>query len=101
MRDLTTGHVGGSILKFAAPMLAGNIFQQTYSIFDSVIVGRLLGKEALAAVGASFPVIFALISFVIGIASAGTIIVAQYFGAKDYLRVRRSIDTLYIFIFFD
>lgn len=100
MRDLTTGHVGGSILKFAAPMLAGNIFQQTYSIFDSVIVGRLLGKEALAAVGASFPVIFALISFVIGIASAGTIIVAQYFGAKDYLRVRRSIDTLYIFIFF-
>ncbi len=100
MRDLTTGRVGSNILKFAAPMLAGNIFQQTYNIVDSIIVGQLIGKEALAAVGASFPIIFALISFVIGIASGGTIVVAQYFGAKDYYRVRRTIDTLYIFIFF-
>jgi putative MATE family efflux protein len=100
MRDLTTGNVGGNILKFAAPMLAGNIFQQTYNIVDSIIVGKLVGKEALAAVGASFPIIFALISFVIGIASGGTIVVAQYFGSKDYLKVRRTIDTLYIFVFF-
>ncbi len=100
MRDLTTGHVGGNILKFAAPMLIGNIFQQSYNIVDSIIVGQLIGKEALAAVGASFPIIFALISFVIGIASGGTIVISQYFGAKDYTRVRRSIDTLYIFIFF-
>ena len=81
-------------------MLVGNIFQQTYNIVDSIIVGQLIGKEALAAVGASFPIIFALISFVIGIAMGGTIIVSQYFGAKDYTRVRRTIDTLYIFIFF-
>lgn len=81
-------------------MLAGNIFQQTYNVVDSIIVGQLIGKEALAAVGASFPIIFALISFVIGIASGGTIVVAQYFGAKDYKKVRRTIDTLYIFIFF-
>ncbi|MBA7535506.1 putative FMN/FAD exporter YeeO [subsurface metagenome] len=100
MKDLTEGHVGGNILKFAAPMLVGNIFQQTYNIVDSIIVGQVLGKEALAAVGASFPIIFALISFVIGIASGGTIVVSQYFGAKDYKRVRRAIDTLYIFIFF-
>jgi putative MATE family efflux protein len=100
MRDLTTGHVGGNILKFAAPMLVGNVFQQSYNIVDSMIVGNFIGKEALAAVGASYPIIFALISFVIGIASGGTIIVAQYFGAKDYKRVRRTIDTLYIFIFF-
>lgn len=65
-----------------------------------MIVGNYIGKEALAAVGASFPIIFALISFVIGIATGGTIIVAQYFGAKDYQSVRRTIDTLYIFIFF-
>lgn len=100
MKDLTTGHVGGSILRFAAPMLVGNVFQQTYNIVDSIIVGNFIGKEALAAVGASFPIIFALISFVIGIASGGTIIVAQFFGAKDYRNVRRTIDTLYIFIFF-
>ncbi len=78
MRDLTTGHVGGNILRFTAPMLAGNLFQQTYQFIDSIIVGRLIGKEALAAVGASAPVIFALISFVIGIAAGGNIIIAQY-----------------------
>ena len=72
-------------MTFAAPMLIGNIFQQSYNIIDSIIVGQLIGKEALAAVGASFPIIFALISFVIGIASGGTIVVSQYFGAKDYL----------------
>lgn len=100
MKDLTTGNIGGSILRFAAPMLIGNIFQQTYNVVDSIIVGQFLGKEALAAVGASFPIIFALISFVIGIASGGTIVIAQYFGAKDYEKVRRAIDTLYIFVFF-
>lgn len=100
MKDLTKGHVGGNIFKFAAPMLLGNIFQQSYNIVDSIIVGQVLGKEALAAVGASFPVIFVLISFVIGIASGGTIVISQYFGAKDYRKVRRTIDTLYIFIFF-
>jgi putative MATE family efflux protein len=100
VKDLTKGHVGGNILRFAAPMLIGNLFQQSYNIVDSIIVGRILGKEALAAVGASFPIIFALISFVIGIASGGTIVVSQYFGAKDYRRVRRAIDTIYIFIFF-
>lgn len=100
MRDLTTGHVGRNILTFTLPMLAGNIFQQTYHIVDSIIVGRFLGKEALAAVGASTPIIFALISFVLGIAMGGNIVVAQYFGAKDLVKVRKSIDTLYIFIFF-
>jgi putative MATE family efflux protein len=100
MKDLTNGSVSGNILRFAAPMLAGNLFQQTYSIVDSIIVGKYIGTEALAAVGASTPIIFALISFVIGIASGGTIVVAQYFGARDFIRVRRTIDTLYIFIFF-
>ncbi|MBN1598690.1 MAG: MATE family efflux transporter [Bacteroidales bacterium] len=100
MKDLTQGHIGGNILKFAAPMLLGNIFQQAYNIVDSIIVGKLVGVEALAAVGASFPIIFTLISFVIGIASGGTIVISQYFGAKDYKSVVRTIDTLYIFIFF-
>jgi putative MATE family efflux protein len=100
MRDLTTGRVGEQILKFTAPMLLGNLFQQTYNIVDCIIVGKLIGKEALAAVGASFPIIFMLISFVIGIASGGTVVISQYFGAKDYLRVRKAIDTMYIFIFF-
>lgn len=100
MHDLTTGCPAGLILRFATPMLLGNVFQQLYNVTDSIIVGRFLGKEALAAVGASFPLIFMLVSFIIGIASGSTIIIAQYFGAKDMAKVRRSIDTMYIFLFF-
>lgn len=88
------------ILRFTAPMLLGNVFQQVYNITDSIIVGKFLGKEALAAVGSSFPLIFTLISFVVGITTGTTIIVAQYFGAKDMVKVRRAIDTMYIFLFF-
>ena len=81
-------------------MLLGNVFQQLYNVVDSIIVGNYIGKEALAAVGASFPIIFTLISLVIGIGTGSTIIIAQYFGAKDIKKVKRMIDTLYIFLFF-
>ena len=100
MQDLTVGKPGILILRFATPMLIGNVFQQFYNIADSVIVGKFLGKEALAAVGSSFPILFMLISFVMGITMGSTIIIAQYFGAKDIRNVKRSIDTLYIFLFF-
>jgi putative MATE family efflux protein len=100
MKDLTVGKEGRLILNFAIPMLLGNIFQQMYQIIDSIVVGNHIGKEALAAVGASFPIIFILISLIIGIASGSTVIIAQYYGAKDMNRVRRSIDTMFIFLFF-
>jgi putative MATE family efflux protein len=99
MKDLTTGNEGRLILRFALPMLLGNIFQQLYNIINSIVVGKFIGKEALAAVGASFPFIFALVSLAIGIAMGATIIIAQYFGAKDLTNVRKTIDTLYIFLF--
>lgn len=96
MRDLTTGNEGKLILRFAVPMLLGNVFQQLYNIINSVIVGHYLGKEALAAVGASFPIIFMLVSLIIGIASGFTIIVSQYFGNKQIDQVKKTIDTMYI-----
>ena len=100
MKDLTVGNEGKLILQFATPMLLGNVFQQLYNIIDSIVVGNYIGKEALAAVGESFPLIFMLISFVIGIAGGSTIIISQYFGAKDLSSVRKTIDTMYIFLFF-
>jgi putative MATE family efflux protein len=100
MKDLTEGKPSRLILQFATPMLIGNVFQQLYNVVDSVIVGHFLGKEALAAVGASFPLLFMLISFVIGIASGSTIIISQYFGAKNMQQVKRSIDTMWVFLFF-
>jgi len=99
MRDLTNGKEGKLILQFAAPMLLGNIFQQLFSVVDSIIVGNYVGKVALAAVGASFPVIFVMISLIIGIVMGTTIVISQYFGAGDYVRVRRAIDTMYIYSF--
>lgn len=81
-------------------MLLGNVLQQMYNVVDSIIIGKVLGKEALAAVGANFPLIFALISFVVGIAIGATVIIAQYYGAKQMDMVKRTIDTLYIFMFF-
>ncbi len=99
MKDLTSGNERSLILKFAIPMLIGNVFQQMYNIVDSLVVGNFIGKSALAAVGASFPIVFALISFVIGIATGGTIVISQFFGAKNYNKVKRAIDTLYIFVF--
>lgn len=100
MKNLTEGKEGKLILNFALPMLAGNVFQQMYNVVDSIIIGKVLGKEALAAVGANFPLIFALISFVVGIAIGSTVIISQYFGAKQMDKVKRTIDTLYIFMFF-
>jgi putative MATE family efflux protein len=100
LNDLTTGKEGKLILHFALPMLAGNVFQQLYNVVDSIVVGRAIGKEALAAVGANFPFIFALISFVVGIAIGFTVVISQYFGAKKMKEVKRAIDTLYIFMFF-
>jgi putative MATE family efflux protein len=100
MKSLTEGNTGKLILQFTIPMLIGNVFQQMYNIIDSIVVGRYVGKEALAAVGASFPLIFMLISLVIGISMGSTIMIAQYFGAKDMRNVKRTMDTMYVFLFF-
>jgi putative MATE family efflux protein len=80
-------------------MVIGNIFQQLYNIVDSIIVGKYLGDQALAAVGASFPIFYTLISFVIGIGSGATVVISQYFGAKNYDNVKKAIGTLYVFVF--
>jgi len=98
MKDLTKGKEGRNIFRFAIPMLVGHMFQQLYTFVDQIIVGRFLGKEALASVGASFPIIFTLIALIIGISVGGTIVISQYFGAKNYDKVKRAIDTLFIIL---
>lgn len=98
MTDLTTGNVARQILRFSVPMLLGNVFQQLYNIVDSIIVGKYLGKEALASVGASFPVIFTIIALIIGIGGGASVVISQYFGAKDKESVKKAVDTLNIFL---
>ncbi len=98
MKDLTKGNVSTQLLQFVWPMLIGNVFQQLYNIVDSLVVGNYIGKEALAAVGASHPVIFALVSLIIGITSGLSIVISQFYGAKQFDNVRLASDTTYIFV---
>lgn len=98
MKDLTSGPVGRQILLFSLPIILGNFVMQLYQIVDSAIVGRYLGKAALAAVGASMPVVFAVVALVIGVGSGASVVISQYFGAKQYDKVRLTSDTLHIFL---
>jgi putative MATE family efflux protein len=100
MKDLTTGHEAKVIIYFALPLLGGNFLQQAYSLTDSVIVGQFLGKDALAAIGASYPIFYALIAFVIGIGSGATVVISQYYGAKDFEKVKRATGTIFIFLLY-
>jgi len=99
MKDFTTGHVTRQLLQFSGPLVLGSVFQNLYNVIDSIVVGNVLGKEALAAVGAAFPVLWTLISLVVGIASGASTVVSQYFGAGDHKNVLKTIDTIYLFFF--
>ncbi len=90
-KSMTEGKPLKLILQFALPLLAGNIFQQTYNIADAAIVGNYLGTKALASVGASASVQFLVMGFCIGICCGFGIPVAQRFGAKDYKGMRSCI----------
>ncbi len=93
MQDMTSGNPLKLIVKFSVPLLIGNIFQQMYSISDIIIVGRLIGIQALAAVGVSAPLFFMLVLVSIGFTNGLTVIAAQRFGARDYRGLRRSVTT--------
>jgi putative MATE family efflux protein len=99
MRDLTSGPEGQLVFTFAVPMLIGNLFQQLYNMVDSVVVGQFVGKEALAAVGVSFPILFFLVALVMGMGMGSSILLAQYYGAKNMDGVRRTVETTYLFLF--
>lgn len=96
---MTSGNPLILIARFALPMLVGNIFQQLYNLADSVIVGRILGKDALAAVGATGSVTFLFFALCNGIGSGGGIVTSQFFGQGDEKSVKRCItNTGYIML---
>ncbi|MFI3314083.1 MAG: MATE family efflux transporter [Rikenellaceae bacterium] len=96
--DFTKGNVEQQLIRFAIPIIVGNLLMQLYNYIDSVILGKYLGKEALAAVGASSPFVYMLISLIIGISMGSSIIIAQYYGKKDFVNIRKAADSLYIFL---
>jgi len=91
MQDMTKGNPTKLIVLFALPLLLGNIFQQLYQLADLIIVGRLIGINALAAVGATIPIYFLFLFITFGFTNGLTVITAQCFGAKDYKAMHSSI----------
>lgn len=90
-RTLTTGSPWRVILLFSVPLLIGNVVQQLYQVADAIVVGRWLGVDALASVGATGSLLFLLLGFAWGLTSGFAIPTAQAFGARDYEGVRRSV----------
>lgn len=92
-KDMTTGNPVKLILYFSIPLLIGNIFQQFYSMVDTIIVGRFLGVKALAAVGSTSSMIFLIIGFILGLASGFSVLVSQRFGANDEEGVKKAVGS--------
>jgi len=97
-RDLTTGSIPRHLVAFAMPMLAGNLLQTTYSLINAFWVGRFLGTGALAAITVSLPAVFVLIAAAGGLTMATNILIAQYFGARDWARVRLVVHTSIVLV---
>jgi putative MATE family efflux protein len=91
-RDLTVGSIPKHLLNFSIPMLVGNMLQSGYSIINMIWVGNIVGEGGLGATAVSFPIMFILIGIAAGVSMATAVLVAQYYGAKNYDRMRLVID---------
>lgn len=92
-RDLTQGKPMTGLILFAIPLLIGNLAQQLYNTVDAIIVGRYVGDAALGAVGLAGPILNLMIVLFMGISTGATIVVSQFFGARDRVRLSRSVGT--------
>ena len=98
-KDMTSGSPARLILRFTIPLIFGNLFQQFYSMVDTIIVGRFLGKESLAAVGSTGSINFLIIGFCLGLCSGFAIPVSQQFGAKNFAEMKKYIgNTIWLTI---
>ena len=88
---MATGSPGKNILYFALPVFAGNLFQQIYNVVDTVIVGKFVSTEALAAVGSTGTINFMILGFMTGLMAGITVLTSQRFGAEDMRGMRRSV----------
>ena len=95
--SLTQGSIWKCMLLFALPVFLGNLFQQFYNAFDSWCVGNYIGEDALAAVGSSGSLIFMMVSFFNGLSMGAGVVIARYFGAKEYDSMGKAIHTAIAF----
>lgn len=98
-RDMTSGNPARALLQFSIPLLIGNLAQQLYSTADSIIVGKYVGDNALAAIGVSMPVLNLLLVLFMSISTGAGIVVSQWFGAKDREQLSRTVGNAVVLIF--
>ncbi len=96
--DMTVGKPWRVLLNFSLPLLLSAVFQQFYNIADTVIAGRCLGENALAAVGASFPITMIFMAFALGSSQGASIVISQLFGAKRLTEMKTAVNTSYVSI---
>ncbi|HJD74636.1 MAG TPA: oligosaccharide flippase family protein, partial [Bacteroides reticulotermitis] len=94
---MTEGKISRQLVTYSIPLILGNLFQLTYNTLDSIIVGRFIGKEALAAVGATAPIANILILGISGICIGASVIMSEFFGAKDYKMLKKEMATTSVF----
>ena len=90
---MTKGNIWKLLIRFAIPLLLGNLLQQLYNAFDAIVVGRYVSNEALAAVGSSGPLVNMIIAFFMGMSAGASVLISQYFGAKDDRTLRQTVHT--------
>ena len=94
--DLIHGPILPSLLSFALPILLSNIFQQLYNTADVLIVGRFLGQESLAAVGATTAVFDLIIGFTLGVGNGMGIVIARYYGARNFAKIKEAVAATWL-----
>lgn len=99
-KDMTVGSPFKTIIYFSLPMLIGGIFQQFYGVTDTIIIGKFVGSRALAAIGATTSTMFFFLSFAIGFTNAFSIVMGQFFGAKNETMLKRTfLNSIYVTLF--
>lgn len=93
IKDLTTGSPGKTLLAFSAPLLVSAAFQQFYNMADSIIAGKFVGTDALAAIGASYPVTMIIMAIAVGLNTGCSVIISQYFGSKKISAMKSAVYT--------
>lgn len=94
--SMITDSPGRALIWFAIPIMLGNLFQQLYNMVDSIVVGKFVGEQALASVGASFAITNVFIAIAIGGGIGSAVIISQYFGAKKHTQMKTAVYTALI-----
>lgn len=97
--SLTSGSIKKQLVLFSIPIFLGTLLQQLYNVIDAVVAGRFVNEDALSAIGVSVPIYLLFVSVILGLAIGITILLAQFFGAKQFEQIKSLISTMSIFLF--